>query len=346
MTRRLLRVDVTWATMMRVIGAVALVWLWLRLWRWLLLLVVAAFLAVALDPLVAWLDARRIRRAYAAPLVVLVIALLLSGFVYLAGASLVEQGRLLSGKLGELQDEITRRVPAGILELLPGRAQAGSGSGGFFTRMGRALMSGVVSVGVALILTIYLLVDGRRTFEWLVAFFPRERRPRVRETAVAARTSVTAYVRGNVSTSAIAAVVTYVVLTALQVPAALLLALLAALFDFVPVLGIFLTAVPAALLALTVSPATAIAVLAFILLYNAFENYFIAPKVYGRELRLSDLAVIAAFAVGAELGGVVGALVALPFAAMYPAIEKIWLAERLGHDVVQDHRRIEQAEDH
>ena len=80
--------------------------------------------------------------------------------------------------------------------------------------------------------------------------------------------------------------------------------------------------------------------------YNAIENYYIAPKVYGNQMRLSSLAVILAFAVGAELGGVVGALVALPIAAMYPAIESLWLADRLGPGVARDHRRIEQSEEH
>jgi predicted PurR-regulated permease PerM len=58
-------------------------------------------------------------------------------------------------------------------------------------------------------------------------------------------------------------------------------------------------------------------------------------------LRLSDLAVILAFAIGAALGGIIGALIALPLAAMHPAVENIWLADRLGDGAAQDHRRIE-----
>jgi predicted PurR-regulated permease PerM len=63
-------------------------------------------------------------------------------------------------------------------------------------------------------------------------------------------------------------------------------------------------------------------------------------------MRLSDLAVILAFAAGAELGGVIGALIALPFAAMYPAIERIWFVDRLGPEAVREHRRIEQSKEH
>lgn len=154
-----------------------------------------------------------------------------------------------------------------------------------------------------------------------------------------------AYIRGNVITSVIATIATYIFLVVLHVPAALLLALLAGILDFVPVLGFVLSAIPAIALALTVSPGTAIAVTAFYVVYNAVGNYYIAPKVYGTALRLSDLAVIIAFAVGTELGGVIGALIALPLAAMYPIVERLWLADRLG-ETVQDHARIEREETH
>jgi len=64
--------------------------------------------------------------------------------------------------------------------------------------------------------------------------------------------------------------------------------------------------------------------------------------VYGDRLRLSNLAVILAFAVGAEIGGVAGALLALPFAALYPVIERVWLKDYLARDAVAAHRRLEE----
>ena len=80
-------------------------------------------------------------------------------------------------------------------------------------------------------------------------------------------------------------------------------------------------------------------VIAFYLVFNAVENYFIAPKIYGRELEMSKLAVLIAVAVGGQLGGVMGALLALPVAATYPTIERIWLRDRLGDDTVEIHKR-------
>jgi predicted PurR-regulated permease PerM len=129
--------------------------------------------------------------------------------------------------------------------------------------------------------------------------------------------------------------------TLLKVPAALLLALLAGLFDFVPVIGFIASSVFAVAMALTVSSSTALIMLALYVAYHMVENYLISPWAYGDRLKLSNVAVILAFAVGAELAGVIGALIALPVAAAYPAIERIWLREKLPEDTVAEHRAIE-----
>jgi predicted PurR-regulated permease PerM len=111
------------------------------------------------------------------------------------------------------------------------------------------------------------------------------------------------------------------------------------------VIGFVVSAIPAVLLALTVSPSTALIVVAFYVSYNALESYVIAPRVYGERMRLSDVAVILAFAAGAELAGVIGALIALPIAALYPTIEEIWLRDRLPRGTVREHRALEAREE-
>lgn len=340
------RIDVSFATFFRLLAVVALAWAWLRLWQWVLLFVVAAFLAVALDPLVAWLEARRIRRPAGSFLVVLLLAGLLVAFFSFSGATLKDQAGMLGDRLQETQQQIERQMPDALKRMLTQGGSERSPIARHTMTLGRAFLSGLMSVAIALILTIYLLLDGRRTYEWLVAFAPPARRPRIHRSAEAARTAIFGYVRGNVVTSVIAVVFTYAVLALLKVPAALLLALLAGILNFIPVIGMILSIVPAFLLGLTVSSGTALAVVAIYLAYNAVENYYIQPRVYGRAMRLSSLAVLAAFAVGAELAGVVGALIALPIAAMYPPLEKIWLKDRLAPAAVADHQRIERSDEH
>ncbi|HEY0876347.1 MAG TPA: AI-2E family transporter [Vicinamibacterales bacterium] len=351
------RVDVTFATWFRLLAVVALVWIWLRLWQWILIFVVAIFLAVALDPAVRWLDERGLKRRFGGPLVVLALAALIAGFFAISGAQLKQQAGMLGDRISEAREQISDWVPEPVREMLSGasggaqgagasQSPGGSGAGTLAAQAVRAVVSGIASILVAFVLTMYLLLDGRRTFEWFVAFAPPPQRPRIKETAEEARIAVIGYMRGNVATSVLAAIVTFIFLISLEVPAALLLALLAGILNFVPVIGLLLSLVPAVLLALTVSPGAAIAVAAFYLGYNAIENYYIQPKVYGHEMQLSSLAVLAAFAAGAELGGVIGALIALPIAAMYPPIESLWLKGRLPANAVEEHRKIEASEEH
>jgi predicted PurR-regulated permease PerM len=335
-------IDVSFATFLRALAAIALAVIWWTLWQWLLVFVLAAFLAVALDPAVQWLETRGVRRTYGALVIMALLVLLLAGFIAVSGASIAEQTRVLGSRVGEFRDAVMTRLPAQV-------QQAGSAiapSGESLKRGAQAFAGGIGSIVLALVLTLYLLLDGRRTYEWLVAFAPAAQRPRVHETAACARVVVAAYVRGNVITSVISFVVTWIALAALRVPAAFVLALLAGLLDFVPVVGFILSAAPAVLLGFAVSPMVALAVALVYILYNVFENYYIQPKVYGRELRLSDLAVIAAFLAGAELGGVLGALIALPLAGLYPAVERIWFDRPGTTDTADEHRRVQARPEH
>src|SRR6185503_11427075 len=155
---------------------------------------------------------------------------------------------------------------------------------------------------------------------------------------------ILAYVAGNVITSIFATMFVLVVLSVLKVPAALLLAVLAGVCDFIPVLGFIVSSIPAILLGMTVSSTTALLVVAAYVAYHAIENYLIGPWAYGGRLKLSNLAVVLAFVIGGEVAGVIGALIALPIAAIYPSIEHIWLRDQLGNVTVEEHKALEEPE--
>lgn len=336
-------IDVAPAAIVKVIAAIVAVWLWLHLWPLLMILIVATVLAIALDPVVGWLARRHLPRAVAATLVVFVLTACVVGFFWLAGASLGGQAHDFGSRVTSFEKDALAKVPPWVAGAVhrQGHSAASGELAGYAMNAGRLVLTGAIAAGLVLILTIYLLVEGGRTYMWLAAYAPPAHRDRVHVTAREARRAIRAYVLGNVVTSICAAAFALIVLSALKVPAALLLAILAGLFDFVPVLGFICSAVPAVLLAMGVSTAVALTVAALYVAYHLTENYYIGPKVYGDRLRLSNLAVILAFAVGAEIGGIAGAFVALPFAALYPVIESVWLREYLGRDAVDTHRRIE-----
>jgi predicted PurR-regulated permease PerM len=121
----------------------------------------------------------------------------------------------------------------------------------------------------------------------------------------------------------------------------LLLATIAFVADFVPVIGTIVMTAPAAALALVVSPSRALIVVLAYLVYHLIENYVIIPRVYGTQMRLSTLTVLVAISIGGTLQGVIGAVLALPVAAAYPIVERIWLRDKLPEDTVPRHEAIE-----
>jgi putative heme transporter len=323
------QVHVPISTIVKILLVAVAVWALLKLGTLIAVVLVSIVIAIACDPVVEWLERRRVPRSLGAMLVVLSICAALIVFVTFTGTSMTSQGRQVLENLLRFRQTLADALPRPLARIVRGSGTVNSDA---------ALVIGAVVVAF---LTVYLLIEGRMTWAWLVAYVPPRNRGKVAETAAAAREAVLHYVVGNVLTSIFAAVVVFVALSALRVPAALLLAALAGVCDFVPVLGFIVSAVPAVLLALTVSGATAVVVSAVYVGYHAAENYLIAPRVYGNRLRLSNLAVLIAFAVGAELFGVIGALLALPVAATYPCIENIWLRDYLARDTAEGHRRIE-----
>jgi putative heme transporter len=336
-------IDIAPAAIVKVLAAIVFVWLWLRLWPLLVVIVMAAVLAIAFDPLVNWLRQRRVHRGLAAFGVVTCFAVIVVAFFWMAGSSLVTQAHPLGGRLAEVGRQVMARLPVWLSDALSKRGFTPDASsiGTFALAGGSMIASAIVAVLLALILTIYLIIEGPETYAWLVAYAPPAHRHRVHLTAREARKAIFGYAVGNAATSVFAGVVVLVALELLRVPAAFLLAVLAGLFDFVPVIGFFCASIPAILLALTESTTVALVVAGVYVAEHIVENYYIGPRVYGDRLKLSNLAVIIALAVGAEIGGVIGAVLALPFAALYPVIESVWLGEYLGRATTEAHRRIE-----
>jgi predicted PurR-regulated permease PerM len=334
---------IPWRTLLKVIAAVALVWLWMQLVELGLVIIVAVLLAVTLNPIVNWLERHRLPRAAAATVVGFVLVAVVGGFLAASWASLSSEASLAAEHIREFERDMLERLPEWVREAVGGRGSVDIQSqiAPYALGLGQSALSAIVVALLAFVLTLYLLIEGRRTRDWLMAFVPRAYRGKVEETLRVGERVIFAYVASNVITSIFAALIVGVALSLLHVPGALLLALIAGLFDFVPVVGFIVSSIFAVIMALSVSPGTAVAVMALYSAYHFVENYVIAPWAYGDRLRLSNLAVILAFAIGAAVAGVIGALIALPVAAVYPAIEQIWLRDALADDTVAEHRAIE-----
>lgn len=324
----------------------------ITLWPFILMLLVAVLLAIALEPVVGWLGRHRVNRSVA----VAMIAVALLGALFLFFGVLLphigQQVGELTRSLTAARKDVAQRVPEGLRPVRDALERPGTllpkGSLEKWLQtslvVGKVALEGVVGLFFTLAVTLYLLLEGKSFYAWLVSFVPRTRRDRVAQTAEEVSGVVLAYMRGQFLTSLLCAVYVFVLLLVLRVPGALLLAVAAGIFDIIPVFGTLLLVLLPTFVAFTVSPGRGLIVLAALTLYHFIESYLIVPKIYGRQMRLSTLAVLLAVTVGGALQGIIGMVLVLPLVAAYPIIERLWLRPLVGSDTVTDHQRLEKDE--
>ncbi|HYC92462.1 MAG TPA: AI-2E family transporter [Thermoanaerobaculia bacterium] len=180
----------------------------------------------------------------------------------------------------------------------------------------RNAAAAIASVFAVLFMVAYMLIDAERLRNLFLLVYPPEVRGRRRRTLMRVAKRMSGWLSAQLLLSAIIGVATFVGLTALRVPYALPLAIIAAVGELVPVIGPTVGAVPALIVALLHSRWQFWSVLAFAFLLQKVENYFIVPRVMSAKVSISPLAVFIAFLVGASLLGLMGAIMAIPVAAI------------------------------
>lgn len=331
---------IPFATLLKVALFALLVAVAIKLWPVILMVIVAALLAVLLHPVVAWLQRHRMRRGLAIGVIALALFALLGVFLFWIVpvmvtqiAEFAKQLPALVARLGKYAPPLT--MPAGPqMQKLLARGLVGA----------RYAVSGLTIVVLILVITLYLLNEGAKVYEWLIAFAPPASREKWRQTGDDVCPIVFAYMRGQAITCCLCGGVALITGIALHIPAAVVLGVLAFICDLVPVVGTIVMTIPAVSLAFLSAPWKAIVVLVVYVAYHLAESYWIIPRVYGHEMRLSTLTVLLAVTVGGVLQGAVGAVLILPFVAAYPVVERIWLAHRLQRDTLARHRSIGAAE--
>lgn len=343
-TSRQLQLDISWRTIFKVLLAILLAFAVVKLRLVFEILVVAILFSIVLYRIVAWALRRRWPKWVGVLLASLTLLLVIGGLFGLIVPMVSREASKVPEGLPKLKEQVLAKLPQN--GPLNGFVQTilNSGTGPDAQRtltkglgVAKATIGGIIDAVIVFALVIYLMIDGPRALQWWIAFFPPEKRPRVSKGLDEIGHRVVAYVTGQLIVSVLFATYTCILLSVLRVPMALLLGVLAGMVDILPILGILIAVVPAALIALTVSPGTALGVVAGYLCYHGLENYLIVPKVYGNKLKISTLAVLVSMLAGGVLAGVIGAITALILTAAYPALERLWFARRLEPEVLKDH---------
>jgi predicted PurR-regulated permease PerM len=290
----------------------------------LILIGLALFIAAGLEPAVTWLERRRFPR-WAAVLTILLAAFaLLGGFVAAAIPPLVAQATALAAHLPQyahsLQDHNSELGKLNAKYHIQQRASSllsskGSTLAGGVLGAGELVLSTATSMIAIAVMVTYFLFSMPRIRLFVYRLAPHSRRPRVILMGDEIFTKVGGYVLGNFLTSVIAGIGTYIWLVIFGVPYPVLLGMMVALFDLVPVIGAYAGGAVVSLVALAVSLPVAVATLGFYTGYKLAEDYFIVPRVMGRAVQVPAVVSLVAVLIGGALMGIAGALVAIPAAA-------------------------------
>ncbi|MFI7580122.1 AI-2E family transporter [Kocuria kalidii] len=314
---------------------VGLVWILLRVSLVVIAVLVALILASAVSPLVRWLTGKGWSDLLATLAAFLGILALVGGVVTGIVLAVRSEWDNLSASAVEGWEELQRFIMSGPLavdttsldallqqatDFLTSSAFAGGAISGLTAAT--EFLAGVVLMVVVLF---FFLKDGTKMWSFALRWFHGETRARLAESGDRAVQVLGGYVRGTAVVAAVDALFIGVPLALLGVPLALPLAVIVFIGGFIPIVGATIAGILAALVALvTNGPVVALVVIGVVVVVNQIEGDLLQPVVMGRTLSLHAIVVLLALTVGTIVGGIFGAILAVPITAVAWAVLQVW----------------------
>jgi predicted PurR-regulated permease PerM len=311
--------------------------------RVLIWIIIAGFFAVAVYPVVNWIERRLpwCRRSLATLVVFLLLVLLIAGVITLFAVPLARQATSLAHQLPALIDDARAgRGPVGRLldrthvltyiQQNDGKIRSFAGSLGA-PALGflKTAATGVAATITIFVLSFLMVVEGPKLVGGTLSLFPDDRAQHIRAVGTDCAKTITGYISGNLLISVICGLLTYAVLKSIGIPFSGLIALFVGIADLIPLVGATLGAVVAGLAAFIYSVPAGIIVVVFFVVYQQLENHLLQPLIFSRTVKLNPLTVLIAILVAVELAGLLGALLAIPIAAMIQIILRdLWARHR------------------
>jgi predicted PurR-regulated permease PerM len=330
------------ATIIAVAVVLEVIWIARHVITWVL---IALFLALALNPAVDWLQRHGLSKRGGATAVTSLLTLaFFVGIGFLFVPTLVHQVNEFVNKLPDYVHDVTHgHGRLGFLEtkyhirekvehaVKTGGATKVLGLSGVAVSIARGVITIVVATITIAFMTFFMLLEGPVWIERFYGLLPEESQPRWRQVGYDIYRTVGGYVTGNLLISLIAGGLTTVVLLIMGVPFAVALGLIVAILDLIPLAGATIAAILIGTVAFLHSIVAGIVVIVFFIVYQQIENHLLQPVIYGRTVQLSPLAVLISVLVGAELAGILGALAAIPVAGSIQVLLVDWRRHRGKH---------------
>ena len=319
---RVVRFEVSPATMIQIILVVACMWLLIRLWPVFLVLVAALLIVGTMSPSVRWMETRRIKRGLGIAIVFTLFFVITALALTLTIPSLLAQASVMVEQepafRAHLSDHLARsNLTAPLADWLRNVKYEGLSSSIGTTAFAFSMrIFNIAAYGAsAIFLALYIMIDRDRLRGALFAAVPRSHHIRLARVMMNLETIVGAYIRGQLITCLLIGIFSFVLLVACGVPNATALAVLSGVADVLPYIGPILSIGPMVIASLARGPVVVAVVLLIMIAYEEFESRVLVPRIYGRALRLPPSVVLFALLAGGTLMGILGALLALPVAA-------------------------------
>jgi predicted PurR-regulated permease PerM len=320
--RRTLRIEIAPSTIVSIVLVAVAIALLTQLVPVILVLITGLMLVGTLSPAVEWLERHKVGRLTAIAIVFVALLVVVAGLavftvpaLVIQVGSLVEQEPELRGKLVEFLASypLTTSLAETLRQLQYGQLFKSYSTEAI--AFSRSLFEIMAYGAGSIFLALYMMIDRDRLRGGLFAVVPRAHHMKLSRIMLKLETIVGGYVRGQVITCAMMAILLFIVLSVCGVPNAIAIAAFGGIADVLPFVGIFLTMIPAVLAALAIGSVAATVVFVVLLCYEEFESRALIPIIYGRALRLPSSIVLFALITGGTLYGIAGALLALPLAA-------------------------------
>ncbi|MBC7428801.1 MAG: AI-2E family transporter [Bacteriovorax sp.] len=296
----------------------------------LLLLFIAIIIAMTLYSTEIFFAKKGVSAKISTPIIICLYIGVFIAIVFWIIPAVVGQMMDLMGHFTQIKSQLVTKASANVIEknireLMNGSPEILASAKNYLATLGKQTLGGVLDIGILFIVSLYMFLDGPRTYKWCRAHFSPSVQMRLNKTVEEIQPIMTAYVFGQVTTSTLAAVVTFITASILHIPAAMTLAFLAAIFDIIPAIGLIMLIISASMLALAVSGKAAVTITLVLVAYNLFESYILTPYIYGRRMKLSPLVVLLSLILAGTIAGVAGMVAILPIVATYSTIEKLWM---------------------
>jgi predicted PurR-regulated permease PerM len=333
-------------TVLTVLGLIVAVWAFLHVIMVarsvIVYVLVAIFLALAINPLVAWLMRRGVRsRGLASGIACLIVLAGIAAIGFAFIPTLVDNvNNFVDAVPGYVHDLTKGKGRLGFLEtkyhvverlekyVKNGGAKKVLGLSGAAVSVTKGVLNFIVGAVTVAFLTFFMLLEGPAWMERFYGLLSPESQPRWRAVGHNIYRQVGGYVTGNLAISVIAGSLATFVLLLLGVPYAVALGLLVGLLDLIPLVGATIAAVAVVAVGFLHSLVAGVVLIVFFIVYQQIENHILQPLVYNRTVALSPLAILVSVLIGAELGGILGALAAIPVAGAIQVLITDFLQHR------------------